>query len=82
MSVQSYLVYAVVLLMGWVLLGLVVWRLSKSKPKGLAAAVLLGPAYFVLKRQGWKLSRREAGWWVFVLLLMLIAPLISYWLEH
>jgi hypothetical protein len=82
MNSGSYLAYALLVIGGWTILIVVVWLLTKGKPKGALPAIILGPAYFVLKRQDWNISRREVVLWAFVALLMLVAPLISYWLEN
>lgn len=78
---KGYLTYVLLLFGAWMVLGIIVWLLNKNKPKGIVAGLLFGPAYFVLKHQGWKLTRRELILWGLVFLFMVFAPLISYWLE-
>ncbi len=82
MNIKGNFALLVFMLIGWGVLILLFWYLSKAKPKGPAAAILLGPIYFVLKRQDWKFSKREIQGWGLVFVFMLIAPFLSLWLER
>jgi hypothetical protein len=68
----------------FVIFGLLLVRYDIVPPKDALAAILLGPAYFLFKHMGWKLSLSR-GWFILLCLTFLLvtfAPFISYWLEN
>ena len=80
---QNYLIYALSILMSFVLwiIIFIIMKKSKGRSKDVKGVLLLGPAHFILRRVGYKLTMRELIGWGVVLLFMLIAPLITHWLE-
>ncbi|MET3139510.1 putative membrane protein [Undibacterium sp. GrIS 1.2] len=81
---KNYLMYAIIILSGFIAWILIFWimRKSKDQSKNIKGVLLVGPAHFILKRTGYKLTTREIVGWGLVLLFMLTAPLISHWLEN
>lgn len=81
---QYYPVFVAILVSSWVILGIMIatFLRLRSKPKGFGVILILGPLYFVLKKQNWNISNREIYWWGLVFVLMLVAPLISNLLEN
>ncbi|MCY0915975.1 hypothetical protein [Massilia antarctica] len=79
----DYFLYALTVLVGFIAWIAVFFFMNKSKDKSknTIGAILLGPAYFILKRRGYRLTRREIFGWIVVFIFMLLAPAISYWLE-
>lgn len=84
MKMSDYLWYAAPILLGFVAWAFILSTMSKSKEKSkdIKGVLLVGPAHLILKRRDYKLSRREVIGWGVVLLFMLAAPLITYWLEN
>jgi len=80
---RNYLAYVLAVVLAFVVWALIFRIMSKSKgnSKDIKGILLAGPAHFILRRRGYKLNKREILGWGVVFLVMLMAPLISNWLE-
>jgi len=80
---KNYFLYGLSILVGFILWAAIFWLMSKPKfkSKNLMGFLLAGPAHSILKRRDSKLSMREIVGWAIVLILMLLAPIISFWME-
>ncbi len=81
---MGYLIYSLAVLAGFVLWLLLFWEMRKgaSRERDLAGQIFIGPMHAYLKKRGYTLSRRELFGWGFVLLLMLLVPWITMYLEQ
>ena len=80
---RGYCIYALLVLAGFGL-WLVLFSFMRKEPgrnKDFAGFLLIGPLHSYLKQRGYSLTKRELVGWLAVLLLMLSAPLVTWWLE-
>ena len=81
---SGYWLYALLVLAGfrlWLAL-FVIMRRGAGRKRDVAGYVLIGPMHAYLKRRGYSLSARELIGSGVVLLLMLVVPWITWFLER
>jgi hypothetical protein len=81
---RGYIVYSLLVLLGFALWILLFWGMRKGRGRARDAAgfFFLGPFHLYMRRRGYSLSPRELVGWGVVLVVMLLAPWLSKWLEQ
>ena len=76
-----FLVGGFVLFFGiWVMIFMTL-RKAKPERRDILGPLLMGPFHFYLKKRGYSFSKRELIGWGVVLLIMFLAPWVSFLLE-
>ena len=79
---RGYLIYVALIFAGFALwVGLLAAMRRDATGKRVWGHLLLGPLHGYLMRRGYRLTKREVVGWCVVLLLMLVAPLLTFVLE-
>lgn len=81
---REYAIYILLVAAGFGVWALLFWFQRRSSGRGqkVVGWLTIGPLHAYLERRGYSLSRRELFGWGLVALVMLIAPLTSWWLER
>ncbi|KRI01508.1 hypothetical protein AO057_00010 [Curvibacter sp. PAE-UM] len=81
---RGYAIYVLLIAAGFGVWALLFWFQRRSSGRGqkLVGWVTIGPLHAYLERRGYRLSRRELLGWGLVALVMVAAPLASWWLER
>lgn len=80
---RGYLLYSLLVLVGfalWILL-FAGMRKSRGRVRKAAGFIFLGPLHSYMRERNYTLTRRELFGWGVVLVVMLLAPWLSMWLE-
>ena len=81
---KGYVIYSLLVLAGfalWLILFLVM-RKGSDRKRDIAGYALIGPMHAYLKRRGYSLSNRELVGWGIVLVLMLLVPWVTWFIER
>jgi hypothetical protein len=79
---RGYLLYSLLVLAGfalWVIL-FAVLRRSRGRLRDATGFFFLGPFHSYMRSRNYSLSKRELVGWGVVLVVMLLAPWLSWWL--
>jgi hypothetical protein len=79
----GYFVYTVFVFFGFAVWGILFWSMRRGTPESRrkVGRLFVGPLHDYLEHRNYQLTSRELYGWGLVLLVMLIAPLLTIWLE-
>jgi hypothetical protein len=82
---MGYVIYVLFVLAGFALWGLLFWymRSASEQPRpNVVGHALIGPLHNYLRKRNYALTKREIWGWLVVLVALLLAPLITQFLER
>lgn len=81
---RDYAIYIFLVAVGFGLWALLFWfqRRSSSRMHKMVGWVFIGPLHDYMERRGYRLSKRELVGWGLVAIVMVAAPLATWWLER
>ena len=81
---RGYVIYLLLVVLAfalWILL-FIGMRKGRGRTREAAGFLLLGPFHSYMRKRNYSLSSRELVGWGVVFVVMLLAPLLSKWLEQ